>query len=54
LLKPAQGQKLNHAKQEIDMRQLLLYCGMDTFLEIKAARKQFRQLEARHATESSD
>jgi len=36
----AKGQKTNRVKREIDMDQLLLYCGLDALLEYKVARIQ--------------
>jgi len=39
-----EGSKLNLLKEEVELRQLLLYCGTDTLMEFLVADKQIMQL----------
>lgn len=53
-LRALKGKKTNLAKSEIDIRQLLRYCGVDSLLEFKLAVEQWNILKIRpeilHAT----
>lgn len=46
-LRAMKGKQTNLAKQEVDLRQLLHYCAIDSLLEYKLARRQVRLLESR-------
>lgn len=42
--------RINTARDEIDMDQLLLYCGTDSFLEYLLARRQRKQIKTKFST----
>lgn len=44
-LETVKGSKLNRVREEVSLRQLLLYCGTDTLLEYKLAEWQMDKLE---------
>lgn len=48
-LKSQADGKINRIKESVDLRQLLKYCGFDTLLEFKLAKKQCRKLAERNA-----
>lgn len=47
LLRPLAGKKLNRAGKEIDIHQLLKYCGCDSLLEVLVAEKQYLKFRNR-------
>ena len=48
LLRPLAGKKLNRASKEIDIHQLLKYCGCDSLLEVLVAEKQHQKFLSRN------
>lgn len=49
-LRTVAGKKTNLAKEEVDLHQLLFYCGFDSYLEYRVAVRQCRILSERNAS----
>jgi uracil-DNA glycosylase family 4 len=49
-LRTKKDRKINQVKEEVEIHQLLGYCGMDTLLEYKVAEVQMEKMENLHET----